>query len=164
MDCDVLTTTHPLISQDIYNGFNEVATYKLFGWTTLKDAKRFLWSHYNPDGVCIFLRRIVNRIKFLDKKTFYVRSASDTTRTCNRNIYGWSPSKYTLEGPTTDGIRIPKLTPTRRSGRKGRQIVASPVLSSLVDFFRPLFLSFYLACLALGSCVLVLRSRATINT
>ena len=101
----------------------------------MKDAKRFLWSHYNPDGVCIFLRRIVKRTKFLDKKTFYVRSASDTTRTCNRNIYGWSPSKYTLEGPTTDGIRIPKLTPTRRSGRKGRQIVASPVLSSLVDFF-----------------------------
>ena len=72
MDCDVLTTTHPLISQDIYNGFNEVATYKLFEWTTLKDAKRFLWSHYNPDGVYIFIHRNVNRIKFLDKETFYV--------------------------------------------------------------------------------------------
>ena len=86
MDCDVLKTTHPLKSQDIYNGFNEVATYKLFGWTTLKDAKRFLWSHYNHDGVYIFIHRNVNRIKFLDKETFYVRSASDTTRTWNRNI------------------------------------------------------------------------------
>ena len=51
MDCDVLKTTHPLKSPYIYNGFNEVATYKLFGWTTLKDAKRFLWSHYNPRQV-----------------------------------------------------------------------------------------------------------------
>ena len=86
MDCDVLITTHPLISQDNYNRFNEVATYKVFGWTTLKDAKTFLWSRYNPDGVYIFIHRNVNRIKCLDKETFYVRSASDTTRTWNRNI------------------------------------------------------------------------------
>ena len=64
----LLTTTHPLISQDIYNGFNEVATYKLFGWTTLKDAKRFLWRHYNHDGIYIFIHRNVRRISFWIKK------------------------------------------------------------------------------------------------